>query len=127
MGADDIFAYIQRARRSVRPARTYTTRALKIRNGRGWNVNGRGRNVNGRRQNINGCGRYCNGRGGYRNECGREKIGADGLMTGADGIMTGEDLKSVGSRTEAGTHSITISYKICTHKNKNIIEKLKRK
>jgi hypothetical protein len=53
-------------------------------------------------------------------------MGADGLMTGMDGIMTGEDLKSAGSCAEAGAHSITISYKICTHKNKNIIEKLKR-
>jgi hypothetical protein len=52
-------------------------------------------------------------------------MGADGLMTGMDGIMTGEDLKSAGSCAEAGAHSITISYKICTHKNKNIIEKLK--
>jgi hypothetical protein len=57
--------------------------------------------------------------------CRREKIGADGvmtiadrLMTGADEIMTGEDLKSAGSRAEAGAHSITISYKICTHKKK---------
>jgi hypothetical protein len=47
-------------------------------------------------------------------------------MMGADEIMMGEDLKSAGSHAEAGTHSITISYKICTHKNKNIIEKLKR-
>jgi hypothetical protein len=55
-----------------------------------------------------------------------EKLGADGLMMGTDGILTSKDLKSVGSRAEAGVHSITISYKICTHKNKNIIEKLKR-
>jgi hypothetical protein len=39
-------------------------------------------------------------------------------MMGANGIMTGEDLKSAGSRAEAGAHSITISYKICTHKKK---------
>jgi hypothetical protein len=39
-------------------------------------------------------------------------------MTGADGIITGEDLKSAGSCVEAGTYSITISYKICTYKKK---------
>jgi hypothetical protein len=44
--------------------------------------------------------------------------GADEIMTGVDRIMTGEDLKSAGSRAEAGAHSITISYKICTHKKK---------
>jgi hypothetical protein len=87
------------------------TRALKIWNGRGRNVNGRGRNVNGRGRNVNEHGQYRNGRRGYRNECGREKIGAGG-------IMMGEDLKSASSRAEAGAHSITISYKICTHKKK---------
>jgi fructose-specific phosphotransferase system component IIB len=58
---------------------------------------------------------------------GGKKIGTGGIMTGADGIITGKDLKSAGSRAEAGAHSITISYKICIHKEENIIEKLKRK
>jgi hypothetical protein len=33
-------------------------------------------------------------------------------MTGADGILAGEELKSAGTREEAGAHDITISYKI---------------
>jgi hypothetical protein len=56
---------------------------------------------------------------------GGKKIGVGGIETsaggekiGADGIIMGKDLKSAGSRAEAGAQSITISYKICTQKNK---------
>jgi hypothetical protein len=58
------------------------------------------------------------GAGGIETSVGGKKIGAGGIMTSTDRIITGEDLKSVGSHAEAGAHSITISYKICTHKKK---------
>jgi hypothetical protein len=58
------------------------------------------------------------GMGSIETSAGRKKIGMGGIMMGADGIIMGKDLKSADSRAEAGAHSITISYKICTHKKK---------